>query len=209
MWPGHSMPLPKQNQSNKTLLKPKPILQMETTINPKHLLSLLLFFSMAFSMSWAQGDEIIVIDSEYSQKASVLENLPKNAAVIEVKHSENPWKTLHQYLQGNTKVQTIHLFANTSYNALQLGGIVYDSEMVNQEFELSMLEGVYQGTNIQLLLYECNLGSNADGLALIKKISDKSYFNIATSTNCTSVFDSNFSFDHRTMNQPISSSIFK
>jgi len=48
-----------------------------------------------------------------------------------------------------------------------------------------------------------------DGLAIIKQISAMSYFNIATATNCTSVFDSNFSFDYKTMNQPISSSIFK
>lgn len=172
-------------------------------------MSLLLFFSMAFSMSWAQTAEVVVIDSEYSQKTSVLEHLPTNATVIEVGHSENPWKTVRQFLEANATVKTIHLFANTSYNALQLGGITYDSSKITQEFELSMLEGVYQGTNIQLLVYDCNLGSNTDGLALIKQISNMSYFNIATSTDCTSVFDSNFSFDHTTMNQPISSSIFK
>lgn len=182
---------------------------MKTKNNLKNAMSLLLFFSMSIGISWAQADEIVVIDSEYSQKANVLDNLPNSVAIIELQKAENPWKTVREYLEGHNSVQTIHLFANTSYNALELGGITYDLAMVNQEFELSMLEGVYQGTNLQLLVYDCNLGSNTDGLELIQKISDMSYFNIATSTNCTSVFDTDFSFDHTTMNQTISSSIFK
>ncbi|MBC7000814.1 DUF4347 domain-containing protein [Cytophaga sp. FL35] len=182
---------------------------MKTKSNQKKLMSSLLFFCMVFSISWAQTDEVVVIDSEYTQKSIVLEQLPQSTTVIEVGHSENPWKTVRHFLEDNTTVKTIHLFADTSNNALQLGGIAYDSERIDQEFELSMLEGVYQGTNIQLLVYDCNLGSNVDGLAIIKQISAMSYFNIATATNCTSVFDSNFSFDYKTMNQPISSSIFK
>ena len=81
---------------------------------------------MVFSISWAQTDEVVVIDSEYTQKSIVLEQLPQSTTVIEVGHSENPWKTVRHFLEDNTTVKTIHLFADTSNNALQLGGIAYD-----------------------------------------------------------------------------------
>lgn len=157
----------------------------------------------------AQTTDIVVIDAAFSQKQEVLENLPEEVTIVELNHAANPWKLVRQYLEQNPSAQVIHLFANTNFNAIELGGTVYDSTEIEKEFELSMLEGLYQGTNIQLLIYDCNLGSNAEGLALLKKISDRSYFNIAIPTSCSSVFDSNLEFDHTTMNQPINSSIFK
>ncbi|HKL91525.1 MAG TPA: DUF4347 domain-containing protein [Allomuricauda sp.] len=181
---------------------------MKTIFNQKTALSFLLLFSLTLSVSMAQTDDVVIMDSGYSQKQEIINQLPSNIAILEINRENNPWKTIREYLLANTSVQNIHLFANASYNAFELGGITYNSEQVNQEFEFSMLEGLYQGTNIQLLVYDCNLGSNEEGLALLKRISERSYFNIGIPTNCNSVLDGDLDFDHTTMNQPINSSIF-
>ncbi|MEZ4811186.1 MAG: DUF4347 domain-containing protein [Allomuricauda sp.] len=157
----------------------------------------------------AQSNDVVIMDSGYAQKQQVLENLPVGTTVIELGKTGNPWKYIREHLEQNRSTQVVHLFANASYNAIQLGDKTYDSIAVDQEFELSMLEGLYQGSYMQLLIYNCNLGSNPEGLALLKKISDKAYINIAVPTNCSSVFGADLVFDHTTMNQPTHNSIFQ
>ncbi|MFD2101340.1 DUF4347 domain-containing protein [Flagellimonas iocasae] len=171
----------------------------------------LFFFLFAFLIQglFAQSEDVVIIDSEYAQKQQVMDNLPSGASIIEVPSTGNPWNSIRTYLEQNRTAQAIHLFANTSYNAIQLGGKTYDSNAVDQEFELSMMEGLYQGTHLQLLIYDCNLGSNPEGLSLLKKISDKAYMNIAVPTQCSSVFGADVDFDHTTMNQPIHNSILQ
>ncbi len=182
---------------------------MKTVINLKFLVSFLLLTSLIMGVSKAQTSDVVVMDSQYSKKQDVLNRLPSNTDILEINRENNPWKTIREYLLENTSVQKIHLFANAIYNAFELGGITYTTEKVDQEFELSMLEGLYQGTNLQLLVYDCNLGSNPEGLDLLQQISERSYFNIGVPTNCSSVLDGSLDFDHTTMNQPINSTIFK
>lgn len=182
---------------------------MKTVINLKTLISFLLLTFVVIGVSKAQTNELVVMDSQYAQKQDVLNRLPSNSHFLEINGEDNPWKTIREYVQQNSSIQTIHLFVNATYNAFELGGITYDGQQVEQEFEFSMLEGLYQGTNFQLLVYDCNLGSNPEGLALLKQISERSYFNIGIPTNCSSVLESSLDFDHTTMNQPINSSILK
>ncbi|WP_420600893.1 DUF4347 domain-containing protein [Flagellimonas sp.] len=169
------------------------------------------FFLFPFLITgvFAQSNDILVMDSEYSQKQQVLDNLPQGISVVETNSIDNPWKTVREYLEQNPSAQAIHLFVNTNHNAFEFGGILYDSTKIDQESELSMLEGLYQGTNIQLLIYDCNLGSNPEGLELIKKIGDRSYFNVGVPTNCSSIFSMDLEFDHTTINQPINKPILK
>jgi hypothetical protein len=180
---------------------------MKTVIDLKTLISFLLLTLMLIGVSKAQTSELVIMDSQYFQKLDVLGRLPSNSNVLEINGEDNPWKTIREYVQQNSSIQTIHLFVNATFNAFELGGITYGSQQVEQEFELSMLEGLYQGTNFQLLVYDCNLGSNPEGLALLKQISERSYFNIGVPTNCSSILESSLDFDHTTMNQPINSSI--
>ena len=165
-------------------------------------------FTLTITGAFAQSESVVLLDSEYAQKQQVVDKLPSGVTVIEIEGINNPWKSIREYLEQNRSTQIVHLFANTSYNALELGGKTYDSNAVDQEFELSMLEGLYQGNNMQLLIYDCNLGSNPEGLALLKKIGNKAYLNIAVPTNCSSIFGPDLEFDHTTMNQPITNSIF-
>lgn len=180
--------------------------------NPFYRKNFTIFLFLLITLSTvavAQSNDLVAIDSNYSQKQQVLDNLPTGTAVVEIDTTGNPWQRIREYLEQHRSISAIHLFANTSYNAIELGSIAFDSAAVDQEFELSMLEGLYQGTHIQLLIYDCNLGSNVEGIALLKKISDRSYFNIAVPTNCSSVLGTDLVFDHTTMDQPINNSIFQ
>ena len=182
---------------------------MKDSINTKVMQYFFCLFLLTMTATMAQSNSIVVLDAKYSQKQQVLDNLPSNTEVLEIDGNGNPWKSIREYLENHRSTLAIHLFANASYNAFELGNTTYDSDGVDQEFELSMLEGLYQGDHIQLIIYDCNLGSNTEGLALLKKISDKSYFNIAVPTNSSSVFGGNLTFDHTTMNQPTQNSIFQ
>lgn len=182
---------------------------MKTVTNLKSVMSFLFLTLLIIGVSKAQTSEMVVMDSQYAQKQDVLNRLPSNSDFLEINGEDNPWKTIREYVQQNSSIQTIHLFVNATYNAFELGGITYGAQQVEKEFEFSMLEGLYQGTNFQLLVYDCNLGSNPEGLALIKQISERSYFNIGVPTNCSSILEGSLDFDHTTMNQPINSSILK
>ncbi|WP_291870193.1 DUF4347 domain-containing protein [Maribacter sp.] len=157
----------------------------------------------------AQSKNLVVIDSQFPDKEQVISSLSSNEMVLELTGSSNPWSEIRKKLESNKSIKTIHLFANASYNALQIGGLTYDVNSVNDEFELSMLEGLYQGEHLQLLIYNCNLASNVDGLALIKAIGEKAYFNVGACTTCVSIFDNTFQFDYWSINQTVSNSILK
>nr|WP_116219063.1 DUF4347 domain-containing protein [Allomuricauda sp.] len=182
---------------------------MKDSIYMKFMQSFFCLFLFAVTATMAQSNSVVVLDAKYSQKQQVLDNLPNQTEVLEIDENGNPWKSIREYLENHRSTLAVHLFVNASYNAFELGNTTYDSDSVDQEFELSMLEGLYQGDHIQLMVYDCNLGSNAEGLSLLKKISDKSYFNIAVPTNCNSVFGGNLTFDHTTMNQATQNSIFQ
>lgn len=157
----------------------------------------------------AQSTDLVVIDSNYSQKQTLLDAIDPNVATLAVGTEANPFKTIREYLEQHKSVIAVHLFAEATYNTLQLGGKFYDMALMATENELSMLEGLYRGDNIQLLVYNCNLGSNEEGLQLLKQLGDRAYFNIAVSTNCTSIFSTDFSFDHTTLNKPVNASILQ
>ncbi len=169
-----------------------------------------LLCSVLFSSTiYAQSESLVVIDTEFSQKQDVLSKIPSTAIVLELSGSSNPWKAIRESLESNRSIKTIHLFANATYNSLQMGATTYDLAQVSQENELSMLEGLYQGEHFQLLVYNCNLGSNEEGLTLLKDLGQKAYFNVGVSTDCTSIFDNSFDFDYSTLGQSLSNSIIQ
>ncbi|WP_420322261.1 DUF4347 domain-containing protein [Flagellimonas sp.] len=157
-----------------------------------------------------QSSDLVVIDGDFAQSASVTSKISNGSIpILVLNSSENPWKIIRQRLISDPNITTIHLFAEASFNSLKLGNIEYDMGKVDAEPELSMLEGVYSGTNLQLLIYNCNLASNQEGRELLKKIGDKAYFNIAAPTACNSIFDQQPNFDYTTLNQPVSQSILQ
>lgn len=155
----------------------------------------------------AQSKSLVVIDSDFADKQQVINSLTTNEVLLELSNSNNPWSDVRKELELDRTIKTIHLFANASYNSLQMGGITYNLNSVSAEFELSMLEGLYQGEHLQLLIYNCNLGSNTDGLALLKAIGEKAYFNVGACTSCTSIFDAAFNFDYWSLNTSVTTSI--
>ncbi|MFH6603567.1 DUF4347 domain-containing protein [Maribacter algicola] len=167
---------------------------------------LLLFFASTFVYS--QATDLLVIDSDYSKKEQLLSQVFE-VQILYLDSETNPWTDIREVLLAEKSIKTVHLFTDATYKEIRMGGITYNIDTLNDEFELGMLEGLYQGTNIQLLIYNCNLGSNADGLSLIKKISDLSYFNVAAPTKCNSVFTPGLEFDYTAMDLPVNSSILK
>ncbi len=169
-----------------------------------------LLCSVLFSTAiYAQSENLVVIDAQFSQKQDVLAKVPSTATILELSGDSNPWKAIRENLESNSSIKTIHLFVNATYNSMQMGAITYDLAQVNSENELSMLEGLYQGEHFQLLVYNCNLGSNDEGLSLLKGLGQKAYFNVGVSTDCTSIFDNSFDFNHSTLGQVLNSSIIQ
>lgn len=172
----------------------------------------LLKISLAFiifhcgGMISAQSSNLIVIDKDFAQKSKLLTSLPPNATILNLDGVSNPWKMIREKLKSDSKLKNIHLFVESGYKSLLMGGIEYTDAAVDAEDELPMLEGLYFGTHYQLLLYTCNLPSNPEGLELIKKIGEKSYFNVAASTDCTDIFNQ-MVFDFTSLNQPTVSPI--
>jgi len=165
-------------------------------------------FLIAFSTSTVAQD-LVVIDSDYANKQQVLTSIPQNTPVLEIDNGTNPWKSIREKLTTSKTIGTIHLFVEANYNSLLIGGITYDIQAAQNEFELSMLEGLYQGTNLQLLIYNCNLASNDAGKRLLQEIGNRAYLNIAACTDCTSVFEPDFHFDFQTLDQPIDQPILQ
>lgn len=175
-----------------------------------NLKSVVTVFLILMSLSLrAQEKNLVVVDPQFSEKTALFDQLPEDVVMLELDTTSNPWKRMREVLVSDTSITAIHLFSEASYNAIQLGDHMYDMDKVKSEFELSMLEGIYAGTNYQLLVYNCNLGSNTEGLALLKQIGSMAYFNVAVPTNCQSIFDPNLTFDHTTLNQSAPKSIFK
>jgi hypothetical protein len=170
---------------------------------------LLLLFALGNEIAFAQTKSLVVIDQAFVQKEDVLLKIPSGTTVLHLKTTSNPWKDIREKLSSDTDIKQIHLFAESGYDSLLLGGIEYNRDNVQTEFELAMLEGIYTGTHYQLMLYTCNLSSNPEGLELIKELGNKTYFNIAASTNCTEQLYHNINFDYTTLDQPIAGSIFK
>lgn len=162
--------------------------------------TLFLLLCLFTTLTFAQSKNLVVIDSEYSDKEQVMALIPNGTVLVTLDAHSNPWKTIRESLESNNKIKTIHLFTNATYNSIQMGGVSYDMDAANSENELGILEGFYNGTHLQLLIYNCNLGSNQEGIDLIDVISQKAYLNIGVSTNCTSIFDEGFNFNFSTLN---------
>lgn len=169
------------------------------------LLPLLFFISV---MAVAQSNSLVVMDKQYAEADKVAEQLP-NTQILYLDANTNPWKQIRMALEADRSIVSIHLFVKATYNGLLMGEQSYTLESLDNEFELGMLEGLYQGTHIQLLVYNCNIGNNQDGQELLRQIGQRAYFNVAVPTDCNSIFDSGFNFDYTTLDLPITESIIQ
>jgi len=179
-----------------------------TDRSPKFYLFLLLFLCLVGLKSFSQSTSVVIIDGDFSKKQQVMEALG-DAQIVYLTSGTNPWKAIRESLETDKNITTIHLFVDASYNEIQMGGILYNLETLGKESELGMLEGLYQGNNYQLLIYNCNLGSNQDGTELLGYIGQRTYMNVVACTNCTSIFDADFAFDYKTLDEPLPVSIIQ
>lgn len=167
----------------------------------------LFYFTVITHITSAQQDQLVVIDGAFSKNAEITAQLPVGVPVLRLSTDKNPWEAIRNELTQHQDIKVVHLFAEATYNELSLGGIAYNKNTLAAEWELAMLEGLYTGENHQLLLYNCNLASNEEGMDFLKELGNAIYFNIAAPTQCVSLLNDTVHFDFTTLNQPISSSI--
>lgn len=180
---------------------------MKLQITPIKIMAFLFLVAIT-QLASGQQNQIVVIDGAYSKSTEVTAQLPAGVPVLRLSSSSNPWEAIRNELTKNPEIKIVHLFAEATYNELSMGGTVYTRDNLVHEWELAMLEGLYNGVNHQLLLYNCNLASNQEGIEFLRDLGSSIYFNIAAPKQCISILDNTLQFDFTTMDQPISSSIF-
>ncbi len=166
-----------------------------------------LFLAAIAQFASAQQNQLVVIDGAFSKNTEVTSKIPAGIPILRLSNNKNPWEAIRDELTNNRDIKVIHLFAEATYNELSMGGVVYTRENLANEWELAMLEGLYNGVNHQLLLYDCNLASNEEGMEFLRELGNSIYFNIAAPTQCVSILNDTVQFDFTTLNQPINSSI--
>ena len=62
----------------KSILKPKLKSQMKNIFNQKVVLSFLLLFSLTLTTSLAQTEDVVIVDSDFSNKGGLIASLPIN-----------------------------------------------------------------------------------------------------------------------------------
>src|SRR5690606_19830382 len=108
----------------------------------------------------AQVNKLVVIDGAFSEKPEAMAKIGPDVPILQLSNVGHPCEAIRHELLKDRNIKEIHLFAGAAYNQLGLGGTVYTLENLENEWELAMLEGLYQGVNYQLFLYNCNLASN-------------------------------------------------
>ncbi|MBA4746890.1 MAG: DUF4347 domain-containing protein [Muricauda sp.] len=154
---------------------------MKTFFNQRNILSFLLLFSLTLSVSMAQTDEVVILDSDFPNSGGLIASLPVNVALIEAKTSVTLAKTLKQALANNPSVKNIHLFAPSSDASIDFGGRSYTAAALGQQLDPSDFSA---NTGVTVFVYSCSLAKNAAGISLLENIASGTGFNVASSSSC-------------------------
>ncbi|HBU79251.1 MAG TPA: hypothetical protein DEF18_14220 [Muricauda sp.] len=189
----------------KSLLKPKLKSQMKNIFNQKVVLSFLLLFSLTLTTSLAQTEDVVIVDSDFSNKGGLIASLPINVALIETKMSNNLAQTFKQALAENPNVKNIHLFAPSTDASINLDGQPYNAETIAKQFHPTD----FQTHNpITVFVYSCSLAKNALGISLLETISSRTGFNVASCASCDDLKDE-LMFDYSVRPLTATSNLFE
>lgn len=182
-------------------------MKAKSPISTKWRITMMFLFLISFGRVQAQqATEVVIVDRNYADKASVIAAMPASANYLELENAENPWRTIREFLMKH-EAGVIHLFTNTRSAGIELDGQYYDVSRLSEEFELAMFEGLYQGEHLQMLIYDCTLAQSASGKEFMGQLGQLTYMNVAASTSCDSIWDAAFTFDYATMPKAVASSI--
>src|SRR5690606_28767116 len=70
---------------------------------------------------FAQSTDLVVVDSEYSEKEKVISQI-STSKILKLEIGSNPWKAIRERIAADRKITTGHLFVEASYNAIRMGG---------------------------------------------------------------------------------------
>jgi len=178
---------------------------MKTFFNPKTALSFLLLFSLTLSVSMAQTDDVVILDSDFPNSGGLIASLPVNVTLIEAKTSATLAKTLKQALAKNPNVKKIHLFAPSADASIDFGGRSYTAEALGQQLDPSDFSA---NTGVTVFVYSCSLAKNATGISLLENISSGTGFNVASCASCNDL-NEEFNFDYSVRPLNTTSNLFE
>lgn len=178
---------------------------MQTTKYLTNTILLSLFFTFLGTIIYAQDQNLVVIDKDFSNKQSLLASVPVSVTILEVHQSGTVWNDIYSELVRNTEIINIHLFLKTAENKFEIDNQKIGIEELQNNQELQNLRTLDK--QINLFVYGCSLANNSQGIQLLETIEEKTNFNILSSKNCISILDGNFNFDFSSKNQLINTNL--
>jgi VCBS repeat-containing protein len=134
--------------------------------------------------------ELLVIDSSVKDWASLTDNLGANVDVLLLDADKDGLQQIADQLlshneRGQYRYSSLHLLSHGDVGIIQLGNRVIDAQTVaDRHSEFAQIgEGLEAGADV--LLYGCDVGSNARGINFLKTLADATQRDVAASTNKT------------------------
>lgn len=160
------------------------------------------FFLLFFGLTcYAQSKSLVVIGDDYPNKESILASVPKSVKILQIDQNDNLWNEVYSVIIEDVQVIDVHFFLKTTDNEIEIGTNKMGIEELENSSDLQNLSAiVVSNRNPNLFVYSCSLASNPLGLNLLEIIGEKTLFNVLSSANCSSIFDSNFHFDYSSKN---------
>ncbi|MBW8244917.1 DUF4347 domain-containing protein [Muricauda oceani] len=178
---------------------------MKNLFKQKIRLSFVLFFLLTLSVSIAQTDEAVIVDSDFPNRAGLIASLPVAVTMIESDAAANLAETLKQAMAENPSVKNIHLFAPSTETSISMGEMAYTAEVLDQQLTSSDFS---TNRDITLYVYSCTLAKNPSGISLLENISSKTGFNVASCASCKEL-NEEFKFDYSVRPLTITSNLFE
>jgi VCBS repeat-containing protein len=140
----------------------------------------------------ALGDkrELLVIDSSVKDWATLTNNLGANVDVLLLDADKDGLQQIaDQLLAHNSRDQqrysSLHILSHGDVGIIQLGNRSIDAQTVADKHSEFAQIGDGLDTGADVLLYGCDVGSNARGINFLKTLADATQRDVAASTNKT------------------------
>jgi VCBS repeat-containing protein len=134
--------------------------------------------------------ELLVIDSSVKDWASLTDNLGTNVDVLLLDADKDGLQQIAEQLLSHNghdqqRYSSLHLLSHGDVGIIQLGNRVIDAQTVADNHSEFAQIGDSLETGADVLLYGCDVGSNARGINFLKALADATQRDVAASTNKT------------------------
>jgi VCBS repeat-containing protein len=142
------------------------------------------------SSSLSNKRELLVIDSSVKDWASLTDNLSANVDVLLLDADKDGLQQIADQLLSNIsqdqqRYSSLHLLSHGEVGIIQLGNRTIDAQTVADRHSEFAQIGDSLDAGADVLLYGCDVGSNARGINFLKTLADATQRDVAASTNKT------------------------